>query len=437
MQVIKSLVIKSIVKRYRRPARVAIAGVAVGAFLSLAAPAPLAAQENLRRGLDLGLSRLNHGLQGPLTAGDAAASDESRDSANPAAAGGDQGQAAGGGPMSFFEGTELFGLVDGYYDWYSTKPSGDAPLRNFDTKHNQFGLSLLEFGLAKAPTADSRAGFRLDLDYGPTTALVHGAEPGGVTIFQNIQQAYMSYLAPAGNGLQFDVGKFVTQHGAEVIEAKDNWNYSRSILFAWAIPYYHMGVRASYAASDKVTIAGALVNGWNNVVENNEAKTFGAQLILKPTASVTLTQNYMGGPEQADNDDDWRHLSDTTIMYTATDALSLMVNYDYGRDTVAGESVQYQGIGAYAKYVANDRFALIPRVEWYQDDDGFTTGTAQTLKEFTLTGEVTLAPRLLWRIEYRGDFSDVDFFENHDGTFRDNQHSIGFGVLYSFSSKTP
>jgi hypothetical protein len=27
-----------------------------------------------------------------------------------------------------------------------------------------------------------------------------------------------------------DFGKFVTSAGAEVIEAKDNWNYSRSLL---------------------------------------------------------------------------------------------------------------------------------------------------------------------------------------------------------------
>ena len=42
-----------------------------------------------------------------------------------------------------------------------------------------------------------------------------------------------------------DVGKFVTSAGAEVIETNGNWNYSRSLLFALAIPYYHMGVRTS------------------------------------------------------------------------------------------------------------------------------------------------------------------------------------------------
>ena len=32
-----------------------------------------------------------------------------------------------------------------------------------------------------------------------------------------------------------------------MIESKDNWNYSRSLLFAWAIPYYHFGLRSSLA----------------------------------------------------------------------------------------------------------------------------------------------------------------------------------------------
>src|SRR5437773_8697592 len=94
--------------------------------------------------------------------------------------------------------TEFGGLVDVYYDFYSTKPAGDAPYRNFDTKHNQFALSMAEVWLAKAPTADSRAGFKLKLNFGPaSTNFIHAAEPGGST-FQNIQEAYASYLAAKG-----------------------------------------------------------------------------------------------------------------------------------------------------------------------------------------------------------------------------------------------
>src|SRR5205823_1138365 len=75
-------------------------------------------------------------------------------------------------------------------------------------------------------------------------------------------------------GLQLDFGKFVTSAGAEVIESHSNWNYSRSLLFAWAIPYYHFGLRAT---ETKGHFAGGfqVVNGWNNVEDNNSGKTLG------------------------------------------------------------------------------------------------------------------------------------------------------------------
>ena len=98
-------------------------------------------------------------------------------------------------------------------------------------------------------------------------------EPGGTNYLKYVQQAYVSYLVPAGKGLTVDFGKFVTWNGAEVIESKDNWNYSRSLLFALAIPYYHMGARVGYAVNDKVSVTGFLVNGWNSVKDNNDAKT--------------------------------------------------------------------------------------------------------------------------------------------------------------------
>ena len=57
-----------------------------------------------------------------------------------------------------------------------------------------------------------------------------------------MQQAYVSLLT---GKLQLDAGKFVTPLGAEVIESQDDWNYSRSILFGYAIPFYHAGMRAT------------------------------------------------------------------------------------------------------------------------------------------------------------------------------------------------
>ena len=339
------------------------------------------------------------------------------------------------GILSFFRATEITGFVDAYYGYNFNSPPGDTQLRNFDTKHNQFSFNLAEVALEKKPTPDSRVGFRMDLNFGPTTDIVHSLEPAGTETFRHLQQAYVSYLVPAGNGLQIDAGKFVTPHGAEVIETKDNWNYSRSLMFALAIPYYHFGVRATYPVNDKFPLSGFLVNGWNNVTDNNTSKTVGVSATIKPTSKFTWINNYMAGPEQTGNSDDWRHLYDTTAMYTVNEKLSLMANYDYGSDRFLGTRVHWQGIAAYAKIQANDWYAFSPRFEWYSDHDGFTTGTAQTVKDITLTSEQKINRSLITRLEYRRDFSDKDFFLKSRDRIVRAQSTLSFGLVYAFSSK--
>ena len=325
---------------------------------------------------------------------------------------------------------ELTSFVDTYYSYDFNKPTGDVPLRNFDSKHNTFQLGLIEVAGEQKVTTSNRLGFRVDLDFGPVTETVHAAEPGGLEFLKNIEQAYGSYLF--GKKLQVDVGKFVTPAGAEVIEAKDNWNYSRSLLFALAIPYYHAGLRATYPFSDKVSVTGMVVNGWNDVVDNNSGKTWGLSATLKPNATLNLVQNFIGGPEQKDDSHDKRFLSDTVVTVNATSKLSLMANYDYGRDHVVGVPVSWQGVAAYARLQALPAWALIPRFEWFDDADGFTTGVVQKVKEITITSEQKLGGKLLTRLEYRRDFSDQPFFSKA-GVPRKSQSNITLGLVYAFS----
>jgi hypothetical protein len=358
--------------------------------------------------------------------------------ATPAAGGGQEAAPASpdASVLTFFQKAELSGFADTYYTYnFNNPPTGSStPLRDFDMEHNQFSLALMELALGKPAALDSPVGFRVDLDYGPVAKYVQGADPEGADVMQNIEQAYVSYMAPAGTGLSIDVGKFVTPIGAEVIESKDNWNYSRSFLFSWAIPFYHVGARVGYAVNDKVSLLGWVANGWNNTKDNNSRKSYGAEVGLKPTGAFSLVANYMGGPEQNDDPTDWRHVFDTTATYVITPTISAMANYDYGRDTVAGTKVQWQGAAVYLKGQITPAFAVIPRYEYYSDKDGFTTGTAQTLQELTLTGELKHAGGLLTRIEYRHDFSSVDFFMK-DATPRSYQDTLTVGVVVAFSTK--
>jgi hypothetical protein len=357
--------------------------------------------------------------------------------ADPAAAAPAAGQAppeAKPKPTGFFGSFELGGLLDGYYDYYTTKPDGDASYRNFDTRYNKPRLSMGQIWLVKAPTDDSRAGMNVKLNFGHAATLINAAEPG-TTNLKYVEQAFASVLLPIGKGLQVDAGKYVTQHGAEVIEAKDNWNYSRSLLFALAIPYYHTGVRATYNVNDKLALMGNVVEGWNAVSNHNGLRTVGFQATVKPTGAVTLVENFMTGPEQLHDTTDRRNLFDSIATITASKMVSVMANYDYGKDTSAGVPVSWYGLAGYLKIQATSRVAIVPRLEFFKDPDGFMTGTKQTLKEGTITGEVGLAPGLLARLEYRRDVSDVASFATGSGIPASSQGSFGIGVLYTLTSK--
>jgi hypothetical protein len=119
--------------------------------------------------------------------------------------------------------------------------------------------------------------------------------------------------------------------------------------------------------------------------------------------------------------------------------LSLMANYDFGHDTISPTpgSTVWQGVAGYLKYQANKYVALVPRVEYFNDRNGFSTGLpGQHLTGATFTLEVKPADNFMWRIEYRGDFSNQSPFVNDTGAAKKNQNTITLAFLYNFSSKS-
>jgi len=322
---------------------------------------------------------------------------------------------------------DVTGFVDVYYGYNFNQV--DPVLRTFDVQHNAFSLSLAEVAFAKAVTPESRVGFRADLDFGKTADLVGAYEPeeNGQEIYKHIQQAYVSLLT---GKVQWDVGKFVTPMGAEVIESQDNWNYTRSILFGYAIPFYHAGVRATITASPKVTLTGYLVNGWNNTSEINGDKTVHLGATLKPTDKVTWYLNYMVGKETADSDET-RNLFDTTLSLALSPKFSVMGNFDYGKEG----DVKWWGLAAYAKLQANPNWAIVGRYEYLDDSEGgfmFIGTKGQTL---TLTSDHLIAGGLKARFEYRTDFADEAIFSKDDGSSKKSQTTLTVGLVYGFGGK--
>jgi hypothetical protein len=75
---------------------------------------------------------------------------------------------------------------------------------------------------------------------------------------------------------------------------------------------------------------------------------------------------------------------------------------------------QWAGVAGAARYAIGKKYAVAGRLEFFNDMDGISTGTAQTLKEFTVTGEYKLTAWLMTRAEFRTDWSNQPFFEKRN-----------------------
>jgi hypothetical protein len=365
--------------------------------------------------------------------------DASPTTAEPATAAAAPAAPQGSAPPTWSVGPINFsGAIDGYYNYNANHPASRTNgLYNFNTDANQFGLSLLKIALSH--DADP-VGFRVDLGYGRTMQLVSQFDNDNPNHFnQYVEQAFVSWKPNGGKGFQADFGKFVTSAGAEVIESYSNWNYSRSLLFTLAIPYYHFGLRTSMPIGSHFTAGVQVVNGWNNVVDNNGAK------MVVVTTNTTFSKfawavDWHGGPENVNTSQGWHHLFDTTLTVTPTSKVSAYINYDYHQWRHFNDPVfpnktltAWQGIAAALRLQATSKWALAGRGEWFQDRQGHATGTPQKLKEVTFTGEYKLAEGLLWRAEYRHDWSNVKFFERGPSTgFTDTQDTFTVAFVAYF-----
>jgi len=350
--------------------------------------------------------------------------------------------AAASGPPAWLDEVALSGFVSTSYSYNLNRPASRTnQFRVFDFDDDAFKLDEYEL-VAQKPVARPRdSGFRVDLTFGSSVPRVTASaglfrDDSGKAGDVDLHQVFASYIAPLGSGLRLDAGKFITGHGYEVIDGYDGWNdnATRSLLFGYAIPFTHVGVRATYAFSPRATGVLMLVNGWDVARDNNRSKSVGAQITLVPRDPITLVVSGMTGPERSGNDTDRRDLLDVVVIVKAKRRLTLGGNLDWGAEENAlgpGRDGGWNGAAGYARFTVTEAFALSLRGEDFNDRDGARTGVSQELSEFTVTPELRLGPHLLVRGDLRADRSSERVFEKSPG-FTKTQRTASIEAIYSF-----
>jgi putative OmpL-like beta-barrel porin-2 len=341
--------------------------------------------------------------------------------------------------LPFFRGTTINFGIDGHHGYNFNAPVGHVNLlRAYDVTSNSFNLNQVNLVVEHLPAIESRFGGRVDLQFGQATETLQGS---GVNeqrpqVWRNLFQAYGSYLAPIGSGLQLDFGKFSSSLGNEGNYSKDQIAYSRAYSFNY-LPFYHMGLRANYNITPKVNFTYWLINGANDTEDLNGFKSQGFLIALKPVSSLTWNVNYYLGQEARDvaptlnpgvptsptqpglpttnispAPNGREHIFDTYATWQATPKLTLIGEADYVLNrTVAEQQPGRVVIGGFmAKYALPHNWNVGARTEYFDDRGGLFSGTTQALKEATLVLDHTFAPGFIARAEYRRDWSNQRFF---------------------------
>ncbi|MDP1946589.1 MAG: outer membrane beta-barrel protein [Nitrospirota bacterium] len=381
-------------------------------------------------------------------------------------------------------GFKASGFLDAAYTQNFNNPNTNLnQLHIFDTNANSFMPHLVQLMFERPADGGGseldRLGFRARLNFGMDARVTRARTnfaPGTSNNELDFQEVYGEYIVPVGNGLKIQAGKINTLIGYEVINSFENPNFSRSFMFGLGQAFTTTGVRMTYTFNPIVTASIGVINGWDNVVDNNRGKSFEWLVALTPHEKIGVSFYGSYGAEQSNGQGaaPFTTQADPTAKRTVvgsiislkpTDKDTIILEPYYANEGNAStvsrsQNARWNGFAGYLIHDFSDQWSARFRGEIFEDAGGARTctggisfaggtntcasgsspigssvagagGIAQTLWENTFTLQYKPFPSLITRTEFRYDKSDKNVFL-YGSRPANNQETLSFQVIYMF-----
>lgn len=307
------------------------------------------------------------------------------------------------------------GFVDSYYAYDFGRPKNiDRPFTTQAARHNEFNVNL---AYVEAKVSGPRVRGRLALQAGTSVQSNYSGEPrvgtvSGPDVSRFIQEAVAGYaITPS---LWIDAGIFFSHIGEEGFVSRDNLTYTRS-LSADYTPYYESGVKLTWQATSKLSALLTVVNGWQNISENNQDKAVGARFDFVPSASTTFSYyNFLGNEAGSGL---LRAFNGVGVKSSLASNFAIQGNFDYGtQEKAAGGHSAWWSSAWIGKLQLSPTVGVSARGEYYHDTDNVMVATSlpggfkATTTSLGLDVSPLGGPRVLWRSEIRGTWATEPVF---------------------------
>ena len=309
-------------------------------------------------------------------------------------------------PLQLPEGLSFGGAIDVYFAYDLDRPA-DYRRPPFLYSFGRSQGAAINLGLLDAQYERGPVRASLGLMGGTFAQDNQGLEEPGM---RNLYEAQIGLRLR--EGVWVDVGLFPSHVGAESAIGVENLSPTRS-LTADNSPYYLAGARVTADLSDRVTLSGLLVNGWQAIQQppGRPGVAGGTQLAWQATDAVSLNWGTWVGHEQPSGE--VRLFSDLWAGLTL-DRLDGIAWFDVG--TQGGEV--WSGSNLQGRYWLSELVGLGARVEHFSDPGGVVVAPdGQGVSLAGASVHLDLRPDLgqdramaLWRLEVRAFLADREIF---------------------------
>lgn len=304
------------------------------------------------------------------------------------------------------------GFVDFYYLYDLNQPSTNdrSPYAFAYHRHNEMNLNL---GFLKGAYDNGKYFANLALQTGTYARANYAAEPPELRM---IQEANVGIRF--NDKLTLDAGLFGSHIGVESAVNQGCYNLTRSLM-ADGSPYFETGARLSYTPNEKWLFSGLVLNGWQNIYDNNDNKAVGAQITFSPNETFSFNySNFYGNEQPKGTPARFRFFHDFYIV--ANDifpGFSATAVFDYmtQENATGGNDVMFSP--ALLLYYRAEKIGVGGRVEHYNDANEIinATGTPNgfQVSSASVNLDLYLKENVMWRFEARGyDSQDAILLSN-------------------------
>ncbi len=307
------------------------------------------------------------------------------------------------------------GMIDTYYGYDFNEPKSFLrPYCVSSARHNEVNINLAMIDL-KYKNNHVRA--HLVPGFGTYVNDNYAAEKGSL---KNLIEANVGVKLSKKKDIWIDAGIISSPYTNESALSKDHLVYTRSFS-AENVPYYLSGVKLSVPLNKKWSTYFYILNGWQQIQDNNNPLSIGTQVEYRPNDSILFNWNTYVGNEYSVSAPSYRtrYFTDLYMIYKPKGKFSMTscayIGIQDTKDTLGKkESLIWWQVNVIADYQLK-KGSISSRLEYFTDPKAAMLAAITTVKGFeTFSGSIgynlKISNNAIFRLENRLFYSDKKVF---------------------------